>query len=335
MSSSYKKPGFDSKYFEQLLNSLPTLESNTIAITGTTSGMGFIAAEACARLGAKVILLNRPSPRSDNSFAKLKMNVSNAQFYKVDCDLQSFASVRVSIDEINELCPEGLNVLCNNAGIMAFRDEATIDGYDVQMQTNHLSHFLLTKLLMPKLEEAAEKYGEARVVNHSSVARHQQKNLKSEYLERRGGKLGGDGASMFFSGARWVRYSQTKLANAAFTACLHEKFQKSNPKLKAMVAHPGLAESELQSNTVKDGGMGSFFTRYLMKLGQSEKDGSLGLLRCIADPKINSGVIVGPGLRGLKGKAKAFPLEKFYDNDNTKSLLWSKSCEAISEEFNI
>jgi hypothetical protein len=52
--------------------------------------------------------------------------------------------------------------------------------------------------------------------------------LKSEYLERRGGKLGGDGSSMFFSGARWVRYSQTKLANAAFTACLHEKFQKSN-----------------------------------------------------------------------------------------------------------
>jgi NAD(P)-dependent dehydrogenase (short-subunit alcohol dehydrogenase family) len=263
------------------------------------------------------------------------MNVSNAQFYKVDCDLQSFESVRASIEVINELCPEGLNVLCNNAGIMAFRDEPTIDGYDVQMQTNHLSHFLLTKLLMPKLEEAAEKYGEARVVNHSSVARNQQKELKSEYLERRGGKLGGDGASMFFSGARWVRYSQTKLANAAFTACLHEKFQKSNSKLKAMVAHPGLAESDLQSSTVKDGGMGSFFTRYLMKLGQSEKDGSLGLLRCIADPKINSGVIVGPGLRGLKGKAKAFPLEKFYDNDNTKSLLWSKSCEAISEEFNI
>ena len=78
MSSSYKKPGFDSKYFEQLVNSLPPLEGKTIAITGTTSGMGFIAAEACAQLGAKVILLNRPSPRSDASFAKLKMNVSNA-----------------------------------------------------------------------------------------------------------------------------------------------------------------------------------------------------------------------------------------------------------------
>ena len=101
MPSSYKKPGFDSKYFEQLLNSLPALESKTIAITGTTSGMGFIAAEACARLGAKVILLNRPSPRSDASFEKLKMNVSNAQFYQVDCDLQSFESVRASIEVIN------------------------------------------------------------------------------------------------------------------------------------------------------------------------------------------------------------------------------------------
>ena len=128
MSSSYKKPGFDSKYFEPLVNSLPTLDNKIIAITGTTSGMGFIAAETCARLGAKVVLLNRPSSRSDVSFEKLKMNVSNAQYYKVDCDLQSFASVRASIEVINDLCPEGLNVLCNNAGIMAFRDEATIDG---------------------------------------------------------------------------------------------------------------------------------------------------------------------------------------------------------------
>ena len=70
-------------------------------------------------------------------------------------------------------------------------------------------------------------------------------------------------------------------------------------------------------------------------LKPSEKDGCLGLLRCIADPKINSGVIVGPGLRGLKGQAKAFPLEKYYDNDYTKALLWTKSCEAISDEFNI
>ena len=334
MTSAYKKPDFDSKHFENLFNSLPSMEGKTVAITGTTSGMGYIAAEACAKLGAKLILLNRPSERSIESLNRLRTECSNGEFYKVDCDLQSFASVRSSIDQINNICSAGLDVLCNNAGIMAFKDIATNDGYDIQMQTNHLSHFLLTKLLMEKLKQAADKNGEARIVNHSSIARFQSgKKLKSKYLEKRGGDLGGNGASMIFGGARWQRYGQTKLANAAFTACLHDKLKKSKSNVKAMVAHPGLAESDLQSSTVKDGGMGSFFTKYLMKLGQSEKDGALGLMRCIADPKINSGMIVGPGLKGMKGKAKAFPLESFYDNPETRSLLWSKSCEAISEDF--
>ena len=67
------------------------------------------------------------------------------------------------------------------------------------------------------------------------------------------------------------------------------------------------------------------FTKYLMKFGQSEKDGTLGLLRCIADPKIISGSIVGPGLKGAKGKAKSYPLEPFYDNPEVKSMLWTKT----------
>ena len=139
MTSAYKKPEFDSVYFENLLNSLPTMEKKTIAITGTTSGMGYIAASACAKLGARVILLNRSSERSENSFNKMQTEHSNGKFYKVECDLQSFQSVRSSTDQINKLCFDGLDVLCNNAGIMAFKDVATDDGYDIQMQTNHLS----------------------------------------------------------------------------------------------------------------------------------------------------------------------------------------------------
>ena len=173
------------------------------------------------------------------------------------------------------------------------------------------------------------------IVNHSSIARFQTKRLKEKFLEKKGGNLGGDGGNLMFGGGRWERYAQTKLANAAFTACLHEKLQKNNSKIRAMVAHPGLAESDLQSTTVEDGGMGSFFTKYLMKFGQSEKDGTLGLLRCIADPKINSGSMVGPGLKGMKGKAKSFSLESFYDNPEVKSMLWAKSCEAIGESFEI
>ena len=335
MKNTYTKPNLNTKYFDDLFNSLPSMEGKTVAITGTTSGLGFYAAESVAKLGAKLLLLNRPSERADLSYAKLSDSCSNGDLHKIDCDLQSFESVKSAFSKVSEMCTDGIDVLCNNAGVMALKDKATIDGFDVQMQTNHLSHFLLTKLCMPLLEKASQLRNESRIVNHSSIARFQAKKLKEKFLEKKGGNLGGDGGNLILGGGRWERYAQTKLANAAFTACLHEKLQKSNSKIRAMVAHPGLAESALQSSTVEDGGMGSVFPKYLMKFGQSEKDGTLGLLRCIADPKINSGSMVGPGLKGMKGKAKSFPLEPFYDNPTVKNMLWIKSCEAIGENFEI
>ena len=108
------------------------------------------------------------------------------------CDLASFASVRDAAAEVRVAAADGLDCLCNNAGVMALKDEATVDGYDVQMQTNHLGHFLLTCELMPLLEKAAARRGEARVVNHTSDARKMAWRLEEADLEQRGGELGGD-----------------------------------------------------------------------------------------------------------------------------------------------
>ena len=336
---SYEKPNLKNKYFSDVFNKLPSMEGKTVAITGTTSGTGFVAAQACGKLGARVLLLNRPSKRADAALTDLQTQNSNAGFTQVDCDLQSFSSVREAAKNLHSLCPEGLDVLCNNAGVMALEDIATADGFDVQMQTNHLSHFLLTKLCFDLLEKAANARGEARIVNHSSIARKQVKNLEPAYLQKNGGNLGGNGASMFFSGGRWVRYGQTKLANAAFTACLHEKLQAKGSKVRALVAHPGLAETDLQSTTVKDGGMGEWFTKQLMKMGQSREDGALGILSCIAHPDARSGQFFGPGMGGmftaLKGPVRGYPLEVSYDNPTTRSLLWTNSCAAVGEDFKI
>ena len=178
MKNSYTKPNLDTKYFDDLFNSLPSMKNKTVAITGTTSGLGFYAAESVAKLGAKVLLLNRPSTRAESSLNLLRQNCANGNFHRVDCDLQSFDSVKTAFPKINEICSDGLDVLCNNAGVMALKDKATIDGFDVQMQTNHLSHFLLTKLCMPLLEKASQLRDEARIVNHSSIARFQTKDLK-------------------------------------------------------------------------------------------------------------------------------------------------------------
>ena len=163
--------------------------------------------------------------------------------------------------------------------------------------------------------------------------------MDSKYFEKRGGSLGGNGSNMILSmvipQGRWTRYAQTKLANAAFTACLHEKIKIKNLNIKALVAHPGLAVTELQNTTVKDGGMSSWMTSQFMKSGQTMEDGAIGILKCLADSNANSGQFYGPrkGRMDMKGPVVKFDLEEFYDNRETKDLLWNKSCEAIGEDF--
>ena len=86
---SYEKPNIKSKHFNNLFNKLPSMEGKTVAITGTTSGTGFVAAQACGKLGARVLLLNRPSTRADAALNDLQSQNSNADFTQIDCDLQS------------------------------------------------------------------------------------------------------------------------------------------------------------------------------------------------------------------------------------------------------
>jgi NAD(P)-dependent dehydrogenase (short-subunit alcohol dehydrogenase family) len=332
---SYNKPLIQSKYFPQFKDSLPSQIGKVVVITGTTSGTGQIAAHTMAELGATVILLNRPSERSRQSFQDITSKFANAAIQSVDCDLQSFDSVRQAAKKVRKLCAEGIDILCNNAGIMAFDDIATEDGYDIQMQTNHLSHFLLTAELMPCLQIAAESRGESRIVNHSSIARLGAKKLEAKYLQKNGGDLGGNNGGMLAKEGRWQRYSQTKLANAAFTAALHHKLTVKESRIKALVAHPGLANTGLQVTSVKEGGMGALSTKLMMKMAQSQEDGAMGILSCMCLPEAQSGQFYGPGKGRLAGKGKALPfaLEKQYDTPETRDLLWSTSCKAIGMDF--
>ena len=336
MDSYYNKPNLKNILFDDYKNNIPNLKGKFFAITGTTSGTGYYAARTIGEKGGTVYLLNRKSERSEHSYNNLKSINPKSNYIQIECDLSNFDSVKDAVSQLFSICSDGLDALCNNAGVMALKDQATKDGFDIQMQINHLSHFLLTKLLMPLLEKGARKRGEARIVNHSSAARKTMKKLESKYFEKRGGDLGGNGSMMIpFPGGRWKRYGQTKLANAAFTACLHEKLKNAKSQIKALVAHPGLATTQLQNTTVKDGGMGKWFTQQFMKMGQTPQDGSIGILKCMTDLDAQSGSFYGPGtgVPAAKGEVIHFDLESFYDNPVTKKLLWEKSCEAIGEEF--
>jgi NAD(P)-dependent dehydrogenase (short-subunit alcohol dehydrogenase family) len=195
----------ESKYYPEFeRTSVPNLHGKVVVITGCTTGTGFVAAQCAARKGAEAILmLNRPSERATAAEVSVKEQVPATESTKVEtiaCDLQDLSSVKEAIKAIQAKYQK-IDVLCNNAGVMALEDVATKDGYDIQVQTNHLSHFLLTKELFPLLQ----KSDDGRIVQHSSMARHGGP-LEAKYFEKNGGNLGGNGNSMMFQGARWKRY---------------------------------------------------------------------------------------------------------------------------------
>ncbi len=307
-------------------NHTQDLSNKVAAITGTTSGTGYVCARELARLGASVLLLNRESERAVTALNKLKEEVPEGKFESITCDLQDFSSVRKAIEVIRTKY-DRLDILCNNAGVMALPDEATKDGYDVQMQTNCLSHFLLTKELFPLLR----KSDDARVVNQSSMAR-MGGPLAAEYFEKNGGNLGGEGSEeevASHTGPRWQRYHQTKLANCAFTYGLHKKLEEARiTNVKSLLAHPGLALTSLQSTTAATGGMD--LDSPFMQQAQSAEDGATGILRACADKEAISGSFYGP--EQWVGFPDLLPPEDHLLDPHNIQTNW-KGCEAAVGEF--
>ncbi len=303
------------------------MTNKIVAITGTTSGTGFVCAREIAKKGATVILLNRESSRSVISHQKLLASVPNGKFDPIVCDLQIFSSVENAVNQIKEKY-DVLDVLVNNAGVMALRDRATSDGYDVQIQTNVLSHFKLTKDLFPLLRKSSQ----ARIVNHTSMARLGGP-LKREYFERKGGNLGGDGTEMEnfqFRGPRWKRYHQTKLANANFTYGLKQKLEVENiTNVIPLLAHPGLARTQLQVTTASDGGMDG--NSDFMGQAQSPEDGATGIIRACMDPTAKPGDFYGP-VSGWSGYPDLLPPEDLLLDESNIQINW-EGCEKAVGKF--
>ena len=231
--------------------------------------------------------------------------------------------------------PDGIDVLNNNAGVMALPSlPGNKDGYDLQIATNHLGHFLLTKLLLPSLEKKAEKTGDARIVTCSSEARNGVAGpvpITAKYFEKNAGKLGGDGFL-----PRFARYQQSKLANAVFTYGLHNKLSSKGSKVKAIVVHPGLSSTHLQVTSASSG-LSPCVLSMLMTQGQSADDGALSSIIAIVDPKVNSGEFWGPtiGMGWMRGTPKLIKPEKPCTDPASIDLLWQVSEAATGEQFSI
>jgi NAD(P)-dependent dehydrogenase (short-subunit alcohol dehydrogenase family) len=303
------------------------MTNKVVAITGTTSGTGFVCARELAKKGATVILLNRKSHRSQSALQQLKEALPQAQFDAIDCDLQRLESVQEAINTIKNKY-DVLDVLINNAGVMALKDQATTDGYDIQMQTNVISHFLITKELFSLLKKSKE----SRIVNHSSMARLGGP-LEMKYFEKNGGNLGGDEAeeeTPGFRGPRWERYHQTKLANAVFTYGLQTKLNEASiTNVIPLLAHPGLARTNLQVITAEDGGMDA--NSEFMNQAQSAEDGATGIIRAALDPEAKPGNFYGP-TAGWTGYPELIIPEDLLTEKSNINVYWD-GCEKAIGKF--
>jgi NAD(P)-dependent dehydrogenase (short-subunit alcohol dehydrogenase family) len=329
--STYTPPTKESVAFPKLMATLPSASGKVVVITGTTTGTGFHAASACAIKGARVVLLNRSSDRATASLEKLKKAHPKTEFTQVACDLQNFDSVRAAAAAVDkQFATEGVDVLINNAGIMAMPDKRTADGYDIQMQTNHLSHFLLTKELYPALQRAAARTGEARVVNHSSKAAHGPP-LEEKYLKKsEEGGLGGLGtAETPWGTPQFIRYHQTKLANQVFTHAFNNRAPK-DCKVRAFAAHPGLAATALTVTTTQGGGWDHDQAAGFMKNSQSAEDGACGILTAGLGADLK-GSYYGP--KTMVGDAISLDLDPVFDTKEAQEILWPASVEAVGGDI--
>ena len=362
----------ESKYYPEFeRNEIPVLHGKVVAITGCTTGTGYVAAQCAARKGAEaVLMLNRPSERATAAEIAVKEQIPNdgskTIVETIPCDLQDLSSVQEAIRSIKSKY-DRIDVLCNNAGVMALEDVATKDGYDIQMQTNHLSHFLLTKELLPLIHKSTD----GRIVNHSSMARSGGP-LRAEYFGKNGGKLGGNDGS-FFSGGRyeryvflklvglsrprldilntmtisWLsrrRYHQTKLANSCFSIALANKIDAAGIKnVKAVCAAPGWARTNLFASGGMEEQMKSSnnsvmntFSGLVMGLAQSAEDGAMPLLSAMFGAKTKNGDFYEPrGFAGISGKVRKVEFDKNSASLEQQQMLWEMSEAACGEKFSI
>ena len=273
-------------------NDLPNLHGRYIVITGANSGIGFEAARAFAAKGAHVVLACRTRSKGEEAVARIREVHPSAELTLESLDLASLASIRAFADRMHTNLPS-LELLVNNAGIMAIPKQTTADGFEMQMGTNHLGHFALTGLLLPRLLATPG----SRVVTVSSVGHHFVRHVKLDDLHARRGYQ------------KWMVYCRTKLANLLFTFELQRRLEAARAQTIAVACHPGFSSTNLQF--VGPQLEGSKLAETVMRwnnryVAQSAEDGALPTLYA-ATADVQGGDYVGPKgmfeLRGAPGLA--------------------------------
>ncbi|WP_111766137.1 oxidoreductase [Nakamurella deserti] len=254
---------------------LHRMEGTTVVVTGASSGLGERNAAELTRAGARVVLAVRDIAKGERVAEAMTGDLEVRWL-----DLADLASVRAFAADWSG----PLDVLINNAGIMAVPEGETADGFEMQIGTNHLGHFALTALLLPHITD--------RVVTVSSQAHRMGRiHLTDLNAERR-------------RYHRWGAYGQSKLANLLFTSELQRRLELAGSPVRAVAAHPGFAATGLTSHF--DGFLGRPLNTLTSLVATSAADGALPTLYA-ATQDLPGDSFVGPGRNGpqLESRSRA------------------------------
>ncbi|TPG36092.1 oxidoreductase [Mycolicibacterium hodleri] len=280
---------------------LPTFAGRTVIVTGANSGLGEVTARELARVGAKVIVAVR---NLDKGNAAVTGMTGDVEVRKLD--LQDLSSVRAFADTI-----DAVDVLVNNAGIMAVPYAQTVDGFESQIGTNHLGHFALTNLLLPKISE--------RVVTVSSMM-HLIGKISLKDLNWKSRPY-----------SAWLAYGQSKLANLLFTKELQRRLDAAGSTVLAVAAHPGYSATNLQGHAA--GKISSTLMSLGNKLATDADFGARQTLFAASQP-LPGDSFIGPkfGMAGPTGLSARSPLAS---NAKTATALWDLSEQLVGVGFTL
>jgi len=301
---------------------MPDQSGRIALVTGANSGLGLESARALLAKGAQVVLACRTLAKAEQARRDLQaaevtagldsMNTSSEdRIALLELDLADLGSVRRAAQQL-AASHSRLDLLLNNAGVMAPPRTLTAQGFELQFGVNHLGHFALTQLLLPLLLASAS----ARVVQVTSGA---------QYF----GQLDFDDLQGERHYDRWKAYGQSKLANVVFA----QELQRRHPQLLSAAAHPGLARTNLQPTSVAANGskLERLAYRLMGPLFQSAAQGALPQLFALTAPEAQPGGHYGPSeLGGMKGWPKAVPMAKAALDPAQGARLWQ-----VSEELQL
>jgi NAD(P)-dependent dehydrogenase (short-subunit alcohol dehydrogenase family) len=281
-------------------NDIPGQHGRVVLITGANSGIGYETTLALAKKGATVIMACRNIEKGKEAQAQILKQAPNADLTVMMLDLADLTSVDDFVQNVKKT-RHHLNVLINNAGVMATPFLKTKQGFELQIGTNYFGHYALTGLLLPLLEKAPG----SRIITVSSVG--------SKY-----GRINFDDIMSERKYSKWNAYSQAKLANLVFGVELARRLKAANAKTISVPVHPGGAPTNLQRSS-------GFLMKNIITplMSQPAEMAALPSLRAATDPRVSNGTYWGPsGFMELKGYPEQSKIPAHAEDPITGKRLW-------------